>query len=238
MKIIIMLLTLLIPLSCLAGTWVQDFENDILDEWSKNNNLKIDNGSMSFYSKLGATAIWMKPSNWKNYSLEASILLAEKLSVGDMEMSLCIYSQAQTMSCYGFCLQFIGGKYASDEAQINNILNFVNVTHMVRKKYDIEENTWYRLKGVIDAKHLSFYINQELILETDVANLLPESGTVGIYVSGVRMLFDDLVIIGDDIPNVGLPVTNIEHDNKLATSWGHIRKISKRGCLICMKRDN
>ena len=169
--------------------------------------------------------IWMEPSEWRDYTFEASVFLVERFFIGHHEMSLCVRTISQDLRCYGFALQFAGGNYASDQLQINRILGGAfNVTHFVRKDYEILDNVWYRLKGSAIGNRLNFYVNNELHLQLDLENPVLESGTVAMYVSGSHILIDDVVITGDDVPDGGsLPAVNIKARGKLATTWAEIK---------------
>ncbi len=50
----------------------------------------------------------------------------------------------------------------------------------VQEKFEVEEDTWYKLKAVAEGENLEFYINDELFLKGKDAQF--PTGKVGIYI--------------------------------------------------------
>ena len=120
MRSIIIIFMLLIVLPAWAGTFRDDFEDGNLDGWTTRNlfgngEWTIQDGKLSGWNENGTSAIFMEPSEWKDYTLEASVCLLEKRGNAEMEMSLTVRSAPQSLTFYGFCLQFAGGKYPDDQ---------------------------------------------------------------------------------------------------------------------------
>lgn len=85
-----------------------------------------------------------------------------------------------------------------------------------------EIGRWYRLQSAVEPGHAEFYLDDELVAQFDYPEL--RSGGVGVVVSNARVAFDDLIVIGDTIPDGGpggavFPVDN----NRIATIWGFIK---------------
>jgi hypothetical protein len=219
---VILFLALLPAVSAQAGTWIEDFEDGNLDGWTvrmPGGEWKIENGQLSASSR-GASAIFMESSEWKDYTVEASVCLVEKLGGNDMEMELGLHADPAVVSGYGFVLQFSGGKYAADEVHIYRVTGPFQVSKLIAKRHELSENTWYRMKCSIAGNHLTFYIDDELVAEVDAAHFA--SGTVAISVMGIHMLIDDIVITGDDIPDRG-SFRVVEPRGKLVTAWASIK---------------
>jgi len=81
---------------------------------------------------------------------------------------------------------------------------------------------WYRLG--IDAKgsEISYYIDGELEYQRD--DSLHPSGGVCLSVFDAIVELDNVVITGDDIPNVGPSGYAVEPEAKLSTTWGSVKR--------------
>ena len=212
----------------LTGTWRDDFEDGDLDGWATRGILgagefEIQNGRLSALDRGGASAIWLEAGDWEDYTAEASVCLVEKFPSDDREMAMVLRANMVALNGYWFCLQFAGGNYAFDELQIWKITAFANREKRVAKRYELSEDKWYRMKCSITGDHLSFYLDNELHFEIDVAGFT--SGTLTLCVCDVHMLIDDIVITGDDIPDGGSAKMGeeVEPGDKLAATWGGMK---------------
>ncbi len=214
----------------LAGTWRDDFEDDNLDDWKVTYNpgtteWDVEDGKLSARFKVrgevaDGSSISMEPAEWRDYTLEASVKLVQKLG-GHMEMGFGVRADPSNGRCYTFVLHFV-----DNNLEINRHTSWFGYQKLKIEPYAISEDTWYRLKCSILGDHLSFYINDELCAEVDAEEPVFKDGTVAIYVLNVHMLIDNIAITGDDVPDGGSPV-QIERDvksgGKLATTWGEIK---------------
>jgi hypothetical protein len=227
--IVFSLIFLVFAQSALPGTWRDDFEDGNLDGWAKRDiigvgEFEIQNGGLSALNEGGTSAIWLEGSDWQDFTAEASVCLLEEFPANDREMSIVLRADMANLNGYWFCLQFAGGNYAFDELQIWKITGFPNFAKQVAKRYELSEDKWYRMKCSIAGDHLSFYLDNELHCEADVAGFT--SGTLTLCVCDVHVLIDDIVVTGDDVPDGGSPVQiegDVKSGGKLATTWGGMK---------------
>jgi len=223
-SIMILLPLFAILASAQAGTWIEDFNDGNLDGWKSamspaSAEWNIENGQLAARFKtvagIGSTSsICMEPSEWKDYAVEASVWLTQKLG-GHMEMGLGLRVDSTAGNGYMFILH-----YVDNHIQITKNTAFFTIEKLLVKPYELSENTLYRMKCSVVGDHLSFYINDELCAEIDDSRF--KRGTFGIYILNVHVIIDDIIITGDDIPDKG-PSQTVDHRGKLATIWGKLR---------------
>lgn len=81
---------------------------------------------------------------------------------------------------------------------------------------------WHRLEIATIGNEISFYIDGELQFQTN--DDLHPSGGVMLFAYDSITEFDNVIITGDDIPNVGPSGYAVEPEAKLATTWGAIKR--------------
>ena len=88
----------------------------------------------------------------------------------------------------------------------------------------VEVGRWYQLAATIHKDGtLEFQIDQQVLRIVD-DNLSPKSGQAGLSVGGVQVLFDDVEITGENIPDGGPGKSRpVEPQTKLATIWGQLK---------------
>ena len=88
-----------------------------------------------------------------------------------------------------------------------------------------EVGRWYRLEIKVTGNKVSFYVDDELLLERrDDSN---PSGGVSLWAYDAIVELDNAVITGDDIPNVGpsgYPNKYlVQPKSKLTSTWGRVK---------------
>jgi hypothetical protein len=219
----------------LAGTWRDDFEDGDLNGWKVIYNRDttewdVEDGKLSARFKVrgevaDGSSISMEPAEWRDYTLEASVELVQKLG-GHTEMGFGVRTDPSNGRCYTFVLHFV-----DNNLEINRHTSWFGYQKLKIEPYAISEDTWYRLKCSILGDHLSFYIDDELCAEVDAEEPVFKDGTVAIYVLNVHMLIDDIVITGDDVPDGGSVQMGeeVEPGGKLAATWGGIKFHASNG---------
>jgi hypothetical protein len=79
----------------------------------------------------------------------------------------------------------------------------------------------YHIKGTVTGDKYSLYINNDLVLQIN-ENRFP-SGKARVDLSGAIVLFDNVVITGDEVPDAGPSGLTVEPKGKLATTWGQVK---------------
>ena len=219
MKVLLILCMLLCSLPVYAGVWVDDFEDGNSDGWvvSGGGEWIVQDGKLSgkFAGGFVASIIYLEPTIWKDYTLEAMVCLMQRF--GHTEVSLCLRSNVPLGNAYAFCLH-----YVTNQVEIYCYRGWA-IQELLSKPYTLLENTWYKVKCSASGNHLSFYIDGKLCIEIDDASLA--NGSVAFYIVDSHLLIDNMIITGDDIPDVGpraeksvAPIVNA-----LATTWGNVK---------------
>ena len=104
----------------------------------------------------------------------------------------------------------------------------VKQTHQTEKvfedgvKWAIPFETWHHVKMVAENNRFKVYFNDELVTRFNHANLT--SGKVRLSAIGVHAHFDDVVITGENIPDIGPSGLSVSAKGKLAMTWGSIKQ--------------
>ena len=89
-------------------------------------------------------------------------------------------------------------------------------------KWAIAFDTWYPVKMVAKDNHFKLYFNNELVTTFDDANIM--SGKVRLFAANAHVHFDDVVITGKNIPDIGPSGMLVSVKGKVATTWGNIKR--------------
>jgi len=85
-------------------------------------------------------------------------------------------------------------------------------------------DTWYPVKMVAKDERFKLYFNDEIITRFDDANIM--SGKVRLTAIGAHVHFDDVVITGKNIADIGPSGMSVSAKGKLTTTWGSIKRYS------------
>jgi hypothetical protein len=114
--------------------------------------------------------------------------------------------------------QQAGKRVVAFRTQWGNINNFKS------KAFSWDMDTWYHLKVTADGDTFQFYVDDELALEyEDSTRTTGEIGFGGAF-NSTTIHFDDVVITGDDVPDMNL---SVESKAKYTTTWAAIKHQSK-----------
>jgi hypothetical protein len=89
----------------------------------------------------------------------------------------------------------------------------------------LELDKWYNFKVSINGSKFDFYLDAELVISTDWSDQpLSKNGKIELWARFPgEYWFDNVVITGSDIPDVGPSGFAVNSSGKLATSWGQIK---------------
>jgi hypothetical protein len=217
----LLLLHLVSSLS-LAGTWRDDFEDNVTQEWEIYNLNRqvekwwIDDGeAVGQIFERGFMSLWLTGDlNWKNYSITCRTKLVEEKN-DDASVGLTLYDRGDEDLRYLFFINFTIGTVSIIKALPNQwfIRNYPFVADI---------NVWYSLKATVNEDLLEFQINDEIFQARDLEPL--KSGQAGLVVSNARAHFDDVEITGENIKEGGPGKPRaVDPKRKLATTWGEIK---------------
>ncbi len=213
-----------------AGTWTDAFEDDNTQEWEIFNT--FDEEEAKWWIDAGeAVCETFKPEGhghsipsiwatgeltWKNYSLSCKAKLVEAKEE-TATLGIVLHQQWERLSFYVFQI-FYPWKIAHITKVTRDGADTLGEFHFAAKL-----DTWYTLTAAIDSRgRLKFQIDDEVFTVTDQNRI--KSGKSGFEVSGAQARFDNVKIMGDNVPNGGPGTLRVEPSgNKLAITWGELK---------------
>lgn len=228
--------------SAWAGTFVETFDdNGDLEKWQELTILGFDSpglwniadGELQYILDFddGGFRSFLTTGDemWQDYSIEFDVKPLIKRGEGNIAIAARIsqtwgvvctigdlpFPEPGSMArCYGGNLQGLA------------FLTFAKEPHPLLKR------RWYHLKLSVKGNLLTFWINDKqvlgpVILEAKIFDGLEfpnhPNGKVGLGVTNYSVLFDNITITGDDIPEKG--ELSVTPRAKLATTWGHLKQL-------------
>ncbi len=245
MKAIITFTTFfLFTLATLAGTFVEPFDDKKLEDWEAFNmrddipgSWEILDGELHGENPTGvAHFLTTGDETWKDYSIEVHVMPLKKHGPGYIGL-LARLNHTRSIWCVIGDWPFDGG--ASKITCLGGSLqaNRWTLFYTARQKL-LKLKIWSRLKFSIKGDVFVFSINDKEIVTTGkqfiffheeqkfviLARDLSDfpSGGAGFGASNYTAKFDNVTIIGDDIPNKGgFPVSPRA---KLSATWGRLKQ--------------
>ena len=216
---------LLISFSCEvahAGTWRDDFEDRVTDEWTIYNLDRrvekwwIDNGeAVGEIFHPGYMSLWLTGKlNWREYSVSCRVKLVEEKN-HPATVGLTLHDRGEEDTRYLFLVEVTLGVVRIVKATPNGwfIRHFPYVT---------EIDIWYELKATINGEFMEFQVDDQVFVGRDLDPL--EGGQAGLVVSDARARFDDVEINGSNIKNGGPgQPRSVDEGQKLPAVWGEIK---------------
>ena len=227
MKHTIVGLTLfLLITSAWAGTFMDDFEDGNMDEWSLSSagaggTWKIENGELILEGSGGASyfGFGIEGPDWKDYTIKVKLKITKHVVTAFAEQAGMVF-RADEEASYGVLLGTLGGANIKRLHTYHCNLRLGGVPqHLQTVPFDWEVNTWYVLKAVIEGDNFKYYVNDDLIMEYMDATY-PAGGVGLVVTASTAAHFDDFCVTGEDIPDNFRPVFP---KAKIATKWGAIK---------------
>ena len=230
---IIITLLFLLPFSAFAGTFVETFDDENLDEWQEIVLLDFDpvpdtweiiDGELqgmlrSNLSRLLTTG----DEKWRNYTVEVDVFPLEKHGPGNIGVAARIQGIAGIISLIGDH-PFPFGPDAGPTTTCFGGDFHDNIFRLFGSGVSplLELGTWSTLKLEANEDNFILWLNGEKVLTGKDGTFTFLEGRVGLVLANYTVRFDNLVISGDGVPNKGrLAVTSRE---KLATMWGDLKR--------------
>lgn len=234
---------LLLPLSGWAGTFIETFNDDDLEEWQELVQQNKKPGTWEIIDReLHATSADAWPrlltignKKWGDYTIEVDVKPLEKRGMASIVIAARIKGTWLVFCEIGdrvfgtpnvFCRT---GDFHTNRSQLLYI----------GKHSLLKLNDWSTLKLSVKDADFIFWINDEKIVETGgdfnfvfgghaifgaKVGRLDDflTGRTGFGVANYNATFDNVTITGEDIPDKGkLPVAS---KGKLATTWGNLKQ--------------
>lgn len=216
-KTIVSLHILLIVLPVCAGTFVDDFEDGNIAGWSAVGEWSVESGELvgeNMEPAYDSGGIFFGELTWRNYTIEAHVKLIK--SSGDpCAAGMFVRAQHEPGQLpHTFCFGFHQGTcgYTFEPGTVIGL--------MKSRRFSVGK--WYHLKVLADDSHFEFYIDNELIAEFDDQRY--PAGRMGLYVFKMKAHFDNIVIVGEDIPGNDSVEASVKQRDKLSAKWGEIKR--------------
>ena len=219
-----------------AGTFVETFDGRDLDEWREiiMLDLKIKPGTWEVIDgELHGTMrhiglprlLAIGDEKWRNYTIEVDVFPLEKHGPGNIGIAARIQGTVGIISLIGdYAFPFPPGHVHKITTTCFGGDFHDNKFHLFGAEISplLKLGTWSTMKLKVNEDVFTLWLNDEQVLlaRDDTFNF--STGQVGLVLSGYTVKFDDLVIIGDGIPNKGRLL--VSPQAKLATTWGNLKQ--------------
>ena len=210
--IVLLMCSMSTPLA-LAGTFRDDFEDGNIIAWDAFGEWSVVNGELVGENMKPASdsgQVFFGELGWRNYTVEADVKLIASAGYPPAT-GICVRAQQELghFHSFGFNSGSCGHTF-----EPGSVVGFI-------KLRSFSVGAWYHLKVIAEGDHFTFYINDELIGE--LSHQSYATGRVGLYVYNMKAHFDNVVIVGEDIPEGDFGTTPVEERGKLATTWAEIK---------------
>jgi hypothetical protein len=217
--------------SAWAGTFIDDFEDGNLDGWAESYpwaaraSWSVENGELVGISthNIGAdTHLYLlDSSDWQDYDISARVKVTESFTKNICGAGLLV-RQMGRLNYLNFKILMHDQLIGPDVPKARYLWQDNNDWEVLHKEpLDLQFGVWYDLLLEASGSHFSFYVDGEKVI--DCESTLFDSGEVGVVLNGAEAHYDNLVVTGDEIPDMSTPV---ESNGKLATSWTRLKMAS------------
>ena len=229
--LIVVAMLFLLPATPWAGTFIETFDDDALDEWQeiilldfnpKPGSWEIIGGELHGTNPDQVSYILtMGDERWRNYTIEVDVKILENPHPGNIGiaariqetigviniiggMSFPLPKPGSNANCFGG--DFLGNKFWFFGSEVSPFL---------------ELETWFTMKLQVNEEIFTLWLNGNQVLQARDDTFNFSTGRVGLVLTSYTARFDNFIISGEGIPNKGrLPV---EPNGKLATTWGALK---------------
>lgn len=221
MRAVVVLCVLLIATSAWGGIITDDFSDGNFDGWTQSGqgNWHIEGGELIYDNLDYISILFMGEPDWKDYtiSVRAKFVKHQATNCCGEVMALAARGKSE-LSAYWFML----GTWQQSGQQVAVCYTqgavFPNNFRFNAFPWDMD--TWYHLKLTADGNRFRFYVDDELVLEyQDSTYAAGKVGIAGAFTS-TTIHFDDVVIKGDDVPDMNL---SVDPSAKFTTTWASIK---------------
>lgn len=204
-----------------AGTYTENFDDGNFDGWEIVNTKggasewKVENGILQCTrNNVWISSLVFGQEEWRNYSIKFDAKMLEKLDPQWHTMGID-FRITEELS-FVWCSMGDSARWAFIEVWLDNNGPLKHSD----KKLDFQLDRWYHLKGVANKGNFEFYVDDELLVS--LYDLSLPAGRIGLSAGSCVAQFDNVVIIGDDIPDNNAKAV-VSSSDKLAATWGQLR---------------
>ena len=231
--------------SAWAGTFMETFDNEALEDWRELNvhdafpgTWEILDGELQGTTHGGAARfLTTSDETWQNYSIQVDVKPLKKHGPGKIGIA------ARVKGTWVFWCRITDLHLNAPKSDVvcgsRDVDTPTGILFHIAPHRLLKLNKWSTLKLSVNEDHFIFSINEKKIVETgdpfvfqhegqeikpktlDLSHHPPETGGAGFGFSNHTILFDNIIITGDTIPNRGgLSVTPRA---RLTTTWGALK---------------
>jgi 3-keto-disaccharide hydrolase len=209
-----------------AGTFIDDFEDGDMDEWTRagnGGNWEMNNGELILES-LGLNTVngfMIGEDTWENYTVGVKMkVMNMKHNVGfGVFAGPGLRGDAAGSGGYLYGLG-MSPQAGVKQAEILVCRNFA-WWQIEPGVFEWEMDTWYNMRISIEGNQMKAYVNDVLVIE--FAHGWHKTGPVSLAVASLTTAhFDDFFFTGDDVPNE--VITAVSMRSKLVTVWGNLKQ--------------
>ena len=230
MRFFVILFLLLLALPAFAGTLRDDFSDGNFDGWSET----WMNQNQTTWKVESGVLIGDNPSNW------SAFLVVGDPTWKDYEITCDarLVTVRNTIPTFGIGIRHnkqVGAAFKTFWFGLNLMPNqflpmgagivYLSEAHRlvkVTKEMPVEIGKWYRLMVNFSKDHLEGFVDGKKVVDIIDNSLV--SGAVGLEAHSCIAQYDNIIIKGDDVPDLNLHVQPL---GKLPVYWSQIRRLMK-----------
>ncbi|MDE0484957.1 MAG: DUF1080 domain-containing protein [Candidatus Poribacteria bacterium] len=199
-----------------AGEQLWNFDSHA-DGWTvANGNWSLSDGVYKLATGAQAEHSLVGETTWEDYTIETKIRLDSGNWAG------IAFRAKSEMEYYVFYMNVPNNITELWRHKTGSWTARDNLKQFPGKNVKIENGKWFDMKVVVEGDSMAVWIDGELQGEhVDDSGAKYSAGQAGAWGWQTGVSFDDFKVSGDDIEGDGTPVEPLD---KLATTWGHIKR--------------
>ena len=236
---------LLLSLSGWAGTFIETFKDDDLEEWQELVRLNkapgvweiVDDELQTISRETFVRLLTTGDGTWEDYTVEFDVKPLNKHGIGAITIAARVKGTWVVLCSIEDPVELVEGKPPRQREQISCVYGDFHDVIFVRLHAEphplLKLKKWSHLKLRVHDNSFSFSVNENQVMgPIQMPNLIgvpdvghfPDfrTGGVGFGLANYTARFDNITVTGDSIPNSGgFAVTP---QGKLATTWGQLKR--------------
>jgi len=241
MRIAIILCIFLAALPAWAGTFRDDFEDGNTDGWRKLKGTGggfsldqsaqwfVENGQLIHISQNvcgWASAFGIGDNAWKDYVFQFQFRIEKRFpNCGPWPpvIGFGVHYDTPGGVINGVDVVIVANENAFDDPRGERFFGGGN-SLINLAAFPVEIGKWYTAEAVVEDNRYQMFIDGNLLW--DVKYDFPDAGAAVLFGKNCEVHFDNVVIIGDEVPDVGPSGLAIEPLGTLATSWARLKVLA------------
>ena len=199
-----------------AGEQSWSFEADA-DEWTPANGAwSVEDGTYKLAQGGRAEHSLVGEVGWEDYTVEAKV----RLDAGNW--AGVVFRAQSEMEYYVYYLNVPDNKTELWRHKTGEWNSRDKIGELAGANITIANGEWFDMQVVVEGNLMKLWINGETQGElADETGAGYPAGQIGVWAWETGASFDDVKVFGDEVIGGG---TSVEPQDKLATTWGHIKQ--------------